>query len=88
MNISSSILPNHFSNINDDVIRNYKPKAKVTIEHQPRTGYKPERTYVGRHPKHTRISPKALRITPPMRPITPKEKPLSTRYHYDKRIWG
>jgi putative transposase len=38
----------------DDVIRNYKPQSKVTIEHQPRTGYKPVRTYIGRHPKRVR----------------------------------
>jgi putative transposase len=72
----------------DDVIRNYKPKAKVLIEHQPRTAIKPERTYIGRHPKHVRITPKEARITPPESRITPPDKPLSSRYHYDKRVWG
>jgi putative transposase len=48
----------------DDVIRNYKPKTKITIEHQPRSVYKPERTYVGRHPKHVRVKTPKIKFPP------------------------
>jgi putative transposase len=47
----------------DDVIRNYKPPIRITIEHQPRTEIKPPRTFVGRHPIHIRTSQAKPRVT-------------------------
>jgi putative transposase len=65
----------------DDVIRNYKPAKPITIEHQPRTDIQSTRTYIGRHPKHVRITPKTPRITQP-------QKPLSARHEYITKSWG
>lgn len=75
-----------------DIIRKHKPSKKITIEHQPRTAMRLQENRIGRRPKHLRISPKTPRITPKTPRITPRtpslDKPRSTRYYYDKRIWG
>ncbi len=47
----------------DDLIRNYSPKARIVVEHVPRDSFKMPRNYIGRIPKH-------IRITPPRRAIT------------------
>lgn len=48
----------------DEVIRNYKPSVKITIEHQPRIAIQREKTHIGR--------PRKMRITPPMPRISDK----------------